>query len=275
MSGSMPLGGNSMQLPQMGMGMGMGGSSMQMQPQMGMGGSSMQMPPQMGMGMGGGSMQMQPQMGGSAMQFPIPPIKCGRGDNASSQRQQSTMYDPNVNTLLQQQMPQQQMPQQQMPMQQPMQPMQPMYEPTAANGQITDARDQLVNDILHDMNDTSLNDSMFQYATDPVNIPPQPLSAQSNSGTISDLNNTITAYVTNNKLLTKFVDIDRYPWLGIIINICIVFATLLFVSLPCTNKLIFNYLPNLLHENGQVSLRGVLLKCVIGITLYTIMLMFL
>lgn len=136
---------------------------------------------------------------------------------------------------------------------------------------------QLVDDILREMNgnpgDSNINGGSYQYATDQSQIPNEKYP-NSNEMILEDkiIEDEYKNFVHNEKrMISHIIDIKTYPWIINFINGLIVFLVLLFVSMSQVNKLIFTLLPGLLLESGQVSFKGIILKCVIGIILYIVL----
>ena len=134
---------------------------------------------------------------------------------------------------------------------------------------------ELVDDILREINgnsgDNNISGGAFQYATDQAQVPTGPPPASDMNMTDKMIEEEYRNFARNeNRLISKLVDTDQHPWAVAVINGLIVFLVLLLVSLPQVNKFIFTFLPGLLLESGQVSLQGVLLKCVIGLILYVV-----
>ena len=137
---------------------------------------------------------------------------------------------------------------------------------------------QLVEDILREMNgnpgDGNISGGAFQYATDQAQVPAGPppdeemMMRQMADKMIEEEYRNFAK--DENRLISRLIDTQRNPWALAVINGLLVFLSLLFVSLPQINKLIFTFLPGLLLESGQVSFQGVLLKCVIGLILYVV-----
>jgi hypothetical protein len=160
-----------------------------------------------------------------------------------------------------------------------MQSMQSNQPPMMIPQSSTASENQLVDDILKEINgnsgDNNISGGAFQYAMDQSQVPMAP-PVHSIMSDQELMNNKILEEEyrdfakTQNKLISKLIDTNAYPWVVSIINGLVVFLVLLFVSLPQTNKLIFTFLPGLLLESGQVSIQGVLLKCIIGMALYII-----
>ena len=163
-------------------------------------------------------------------------------------------------------------------------PMQSNQPPIMGPPQQSQNENDLVEDILREINgnpgDSNINGGAFQYTMDESQVPPMPpsgihqLAPSNDNPTITD--KLIEAEYRNfarneNRLISRLVDTSSYPWIISVVNGLLVFITLLLVSLPQINKLIFTFLPRLLLESGQVSFKGVLLKCVIGLIIYIVL----
>ena len=140
------------------------------------------------------------------------------------------------------------------------------------------SENQLVEDILREMNgnagDSNINGGSYKYATDQSQVPigPPPtsdrLTPQMTDQMIEDEYRNLVR--SENRLISRLVDTQQHPWSIAVVNGILVFLTLLFVSLPQINKLLFTLLPGLLLESGQVSFQGVILKCIIGLIIYIV-----
>jgi hypothetical protein len=190
--------------------------------------------------------------------------------------------------------PMQPMPQQmQMPHQ--MQPMpQQMQMPDGNGAGNMMAESQLVEDILKEMGDSpgiehqsNINSQAYQYAMDSSQVPPTKYMPPSgmqypgggNSGgteytqklmtenTPNGLLGSIGINLSGASLKDKIMNNLKYPVL--------VFIICFLISLPEFNRFLFGFFPRLLLESGQVSIGGVILKGVVGMVLYSAIVMFL
>ena len=162
----------------------------------------------------------------------------------------------------------------------PMQSNQPpiMMPPTDIgdfNPQPPQNENELVEDILREINgnpgDSNINGGAFQYATDQAQVPTGPHPSSDMDMADKMIEDEYRNFSRNeNRLISKLVDTNQNPWAVSVANGLIVFIVMLVVSLPQVNKFIFTFLPGLLLESGQVSFKGVLLKCVIGLILYVV-----
>jgi hypothetical protein len=236
-------------------------------PQMG----QQQMPPQQMGQQQMGQQQMPPQ------QMPpqqMPPQQMGQQQMPPQQMGQQQMGQQQMG---QQQMGQQQMGQQQMEQQQ--------------NG------DNLVNSILNDMDDPidqtnggDMNSDAYNYLMDESQVPPEMQNVQfSDENEILEYQTDEPPNMINSKredstpvcsrmgILSKLVLPDTIvgKLLNHLKNPVLVFGLLFLLSLPQVNRMIFNAVPTMLLESGQVSLTGVLLKAVIGTVLFVILSYFL
>jgi len=178
-------------------------------------------------------------------------------------------------------------PQQQM--QQQMPPQMQMQMPDGGgmgNGNMI-AESQLVEDILKEMGDSpgaehqsNINSQAFQYAMDSSQVPPtkysQPPSMQYPGSEYTQkivsetapngLLGSIGINLSGASLKDKIMNNLKYPVL--------VFIICFLISLPEFNRFLFGFFPRLLLESGQVSIGGVILKAVVGMILYSCIVMF-
>ena len=236
------------------------------------------------------------------MSTPINQIRNGGGMNGlqpqSTQQPSNNMmrmpiYNPN---------PPQQAPNNQLNMQENMQgninqPLMP------ANG----SSSQLVDDILKEMGNSPGNDELdmnvgnINYSMDNVNVPPtvssntikqlqaedthahQNQEGNQNEYMLSE-NNVPSTELGNMNHLKSFNPFDNLNLnnltnndvvdglLGTIIKqlkpVAIVFGIVVILSLHQTNRLIFSFIPQLLLENGQLSIYAILLKALLASVLF-------
>jgi len=72
--------------------------------------------------------------------------------------------------------------------------------------------------------------------------------------------------ISGESLKDKIIKNIKYP--------IIVFVICFLISLPEFNRFLFGFFPRLLLESGQVSIGGVLLKSLIGMILFSIIVLF-
>lgn len=149
--------------------------------------------------------------------------------------------------------------------------------PNAINSMNDDLQNQLVDEILNKLDQSDINSAAHNYNTDgSTHIPPpnildntQNLLKAENTNNIIDLNNKIQ----NERFKQKETFLEKYQ--TEIISL-ISFIILFFVfSLYQVNRLIFKFLPNLLLENGVVSIYGLIIKTIIATLIYSLILFFL
>lgn len=152
------------------------------------------------------------------------------------------------------------------------------------------AESQLVEDILKEMGESpgaehqsNINSQAFQYAMDSSQVPStkyNPPAGMQYPGGAPDYTQKMMADTAPNGLLgsiginlssvsikDKIMHNFKYPVL--------VFVICFLISLPEFNRFIFGFFPRLLLESGQVSIGGVILKSVVGMILYSVIVMFL
>jgi hypothetical protein len=148
----------------------------------------------------------------------------------------------------------------------------------------------MLEDILREMESSGSHDALgpdpnvghMNYAINPVNIPP-PMSQQaqmqseathavvptmhlddimSNDTTSASGKNssTLLGELTGNALGQKILTSIK--------PLVIVFLIVLVLSLHQTNRFIFSFFPQLLLENGQLSIFAILLRCTIAVILF-------
>lgn len=150
----------------------------------------------------------------------------------------------------------------------------------------------MLEDILREMERSSAPDSlgpdpnvgMMNYAINPVNIPP-PMSQQaqmqlqaetthaappmanldegmdgsgpnSNNSSLSLIGGDLTGSALGQKILNSIKPLVT------------VFIIVLILSLHQTNRFLFSFFPQLLLENGQLSIYAILLRCTIAVILF-------
>lgn len=188
-----------------------------------------------------------------------------------NQNLQMPVYNPNPESI--QQSPQQQL---QNPMSQ-----NPLQQPSTQNNS------QLVDDILREMSsddiqqgpEPDLNVGNINYAMDNVNIPPEP--QVSGEGQLQPENTTVSSVesILNNGVdssdifsdlkLDEPIDetaVDKFvkgakP-------VILVFVIVVILSLHQVNRVIFSFVPQLIIENGQLSIYGILFRGLLAAILY-------
>lgn len=175
-------------------------------------------------------------------------------------------------------------------MQTQMQPQMPsqMHMPDGNGGGNMMAESQLVEDILKEMGESpggehqsNINSQAFQYAMDSSQVPPTKYSAPSgmqypggmeytqkimSETAPNGLLGSIGINLNGTSLKDKIMNNLKYPVL--------VFIICFLISLPEFNRFLFGFFPRLLLESGQVSIGGVILKAVVGMILYSCIVMF-
>ena len=143
--------------------------------------------------------------------------------------------------------------------------------------------DNLVDDLLNELESQpeyqqDINVAHTQYAMDNVNTPPTKTeqdihmlnSENTHSVSVNDNSHLLSAksftnddynFQNNNKTLFQTIIDEAKP--------CIIVLILFIIfSLHQVNRVLFSFLPQLLLENGQLSLYAILLKAVIATVLY-------
>lgn len=149
--------------------------------------------------------------------------------------------------------------------------------------------DQLMNDILKEMgsgpgedNLSDMNVNSFQYAMDESQVPPEKVASSKFDDVSQAMNDEISGQLgetsfqeklnsnkksqlsgitdlnlslNSNNLKTRIINFIKIPF--------VVFVLVFLFGLPQVNKLIFRVFPYLLHESGQISVLGNLLKSLI------------
>lgn len=183
-----------------------------------------------------------------------------------------------INQLrMQQQQMQELEQQQQMQTQPPPPPMEPNEPPS-------DMVEEILNDISNQGNNEALN-----YAMDPSQIPPEKMDvnflgennpspatppsdttsvpANQTVNTVSDPNNTSSKSLLANLKLGGVEELFKKCFNNAKSAIVVFILTVL-VSLPQFNRAVFNKLPNMLSENGQINMKGIVLKGVVSCLLF-------
>jgi len=152
----------------------------------------------------------------------------------------------------------------------------------------------MLEDILREMERSGAPDALgpdpnvglMNYAINPVNIPP-PMSQQarmqlqaeathatapmmqlddpahdSNANSIGQNSSTLLGELTGSALGHKIINTIK--------PLIFVFIIVLILSLHQTNRFIFSFFPQLLLENGQLSIYAILLRCTIAVILFYI-----
>lgn len=148
------------------------------------------------------------------------------------------------------------------------------------------AESQLVEDILKEMGDSpgaenqsNINSQAYQYAMDSSQVPPTKYNPPAQHMPPSDYTQKMMSETAPNNLLgsiginlsgaslkDKIMNNLKYPVLVFII--CFV------ISLPEFNRFLFGFFPRLLLESGQVSIGGVIMKALVGMIIYSAIVMF-
>lgn len=217
-----------------------------------------------------------PPAGGSPMMYdPTPPPFAGGG-----------MYDPTPPPPLHD--PQQlgtTFPQQQ---QQQLSQMPPQMPSTDNNGMLEDILREMERSSAPDMLGPDPNVGLMNYAINPVNIPP-PMSQHakrqleseathaaaplmivdehmaninSNDSTVSN-SSTLLGELSGGVLGQKIINSIK--------PLVFVFLIVLVLSLHQTNRFLFSFFPQLLLENGQLSIYAILLRCSIAVILFYVL----
>lgn len=148
-------------------------------------------------------------------------------------------------------------------------------------------QDQFVDDFLKEMEvpphqESNINTEMMGYSTDQSQIPPERMNQ--NFLNASNNHKETNEQHTENKNLPSYENLiggnssteTKLKWIINLIKLPLsVFIITFILSLPHFNRFVFNLLPNLLLESGQVSIYGVLLKSIIALVLYVIVSYFL
>lgn len=146
---------------------------------------------------------------------------------------------------------------------------------------------QLVEDILKEMgannisaeNQSSINSQAFQHMMDSSQVPPNQYVPPTESipppgwsqkimqdnqpnGMLSQFGINLNSESLKDKIMKNI----KYPLL--------VFVLCFIISLPEFNRFLFGFFPRLLLESGQVSLGGVLLKSLIGMIIFSVVVLF-
>jgi len=147
----------------------------------------------------------------------------------------------------------------------------------------------MLEDILREMESSSMSDSpgpdtnvgLMNYAINPVNIPP-PMSSQAQmqlhaettraAEHMANLDEGIADSGANSSLFLAGGDITGSALGQKILNsikpLVTVFVIVLILSLHQTNRFLFSFFPQLLLENGQLSIYAILLRCTIAVILF-------
>ncbi len=165
----------------------------------------------------------------------------------------------------------------------------PVYNPNVDLSPATVSNSQLVDDILKEMDTRpvpganhmmDVNVGNINYAMDPsAHIPPErnPNAQRMISGTENTQMPSMATYQHMNlsggesfssgeesESLYKKIIKEAKP-------VLIVFIVVLILSLYQTNRLIFGFLPNLILENGELSIYAILLRAAIAAVLFFVL----
>ena len=151
---------------------------------------------------------------------------------------------------------------------------QQMHPPPSSMQQQGTDEDRLVDDILNDMVDNAKDDmnvGTANYAMSDSQIPPEKLDGNYLSGN-ENINDMITLNDEYNGNIDNTISVNNYMsidfWLNKAKYPVLVFALFFILSLSQFNRLLFGFLPNLLNENGTITLYGNLLKSLIAMIIY-------
>jgi len=210
-------------------------------------------------GQGGG---MGGQMGGMGGQGGMPGLP-SMSTQQVNQNLQMPVYNPNPESIPQQQ------------------PQNPLQQPATQNNS------QLVDDILREMSsddiqqgpEPDLNVGNINYAMDNVNIPPEPqVSSEGQlqpentmvSSVESILNNGVdSSDIFSDLKLDEPIDetaVDKFVKEAK--PVILVFVIVVVLSLHQVNRVIFSFVPQLIIENGQLSIYGILFRGLLAAILY-------
>jgi hypothetical protein len=160
-------------------------------------------------------------------------------------------------------------------------------EQSSGNNQSND--NQLIDDILREMgespgldNQGDINVNSLQYTMDSSQVPPERLahskfdemSKNMNQEMENQLADPLQTNISNSSNIPEKTDNllnninlklnGSFDLKSRIINFIkipvVVFITTLIFGLPQVNRFIFKFLPRLLHESGQITMGGILLK---------------
>lgn len=187
-----------------------------------------------------------------------------------NQNLQMPVYNPNPESI--QQSPQQ--------LQNPM-GQNPLQQPSTQNNS------QLVDDILREMTnedfqqgpEPDLNVGNINYAMDNVNIPPEQQATgkgqlQPENTTLSSVENILnngidTTDIFSDLKLNEPIDetaVDKFIKQSK--PVILVFVIVVILSLHQVNRVIFSFVPQLIIENGQLSIYGILFRGLLATILY-------
>lgn len=213
-----------------------------------------------GSGMGGQGSGMEGQGSGMGGQGSMPGLP-SMPTQQVNQNLQMPVYNPNPESIPQQQS--------QNPLQQP----------------ATQNNSQLVDDILREMStddvhqgpEPDLNVGNINYAMDNVNIPPAPQQAvedqlQAENTAVSSVENVLnvdTSDIFSDLKLNEPIDetaVEKFVKQAK--PIFLVFVIVVVLSLHQVNRVIFSFVPQLIIENGQLSIYGILFRGLLAAILY-------
>ena len=178
-----------------------------------------------------------------------------------NQNLQMPVYNPNPESIPQQQ------------------PQNPLQQPATQNNS------QLVDDILREMSsndvhkghEPDLNVGNINYAMDNVNVPPAPQPAmegqlQAENTAVSSVENILnvdTSDIFSDLKLNEPIDesaVDNF--IKQAKPVILVFVIVVVLSLHQVNRVIFSFVPQLIIENGQLSIYGILFRGLLAAILY-------
>ena len=150
-------------------------------------------------------------------------------------------------------------------------------------------QDQFVEDFLKEMEvpphqESNINTEHMGYATDQSQIPPEKMNQNFLKANHNE--NDIVTGSDNSKNPPSYDNMmnedgsnsteKKLKWVLNLIKLpAIVFVITFILSLPQFNRFVFNLLPSLLLESGQISIYGVLLKSIIALVIYIMVYYFL
>ena len=163
----------------------------------------------------------------------------------------------------------------------------PVYNPHVDLSPATVSNSQLVDDILKEMDTRpvpganhmmDVNVGNINYAMDPAaHVPPEqnPNAQRMISGTENTQMPSMATYQHMNLSGGESMQMGDESLYQKIIKeakpVLIVFVIVLVLSLYQTNRLIFGFLPNLILENGELSIYAILLRAAIAAVLFFVL----
>lgn len=166
------------------------------------------------------------------------------------------------------------------------QPQPPQHQPPQLQPENTD---NMVDDILNEMalENNAVNNESLNYAMDPSQIPPEKMDVnflnetpknpnqqqqqQSNVNSMQQENTTPKNPLLAKLNLSSSMEEKLSKCVKQLKNAFLVFLIVTIVSLPQFNRLLFNKFKSMLLESGEINMKGVMLKGVIGTALFLIL----